>query len=81
MYAPSYQLQKEKDTYLPLRLEDLCNNSSVIFYHQDLATTCQTFSGVLNCMYLHMYTQSPIIRNGPIRLGVEFWGRSDLRNA
>ena len=35
------------------------------------------------------YTQSPIIRNGPIRLGVEFWGkfkkraldRSDLRNA
>ena len=35
------------------------------------------------------YTQSPIIRNGPIRLGVEFWGkfkkralgRSNLRNA
>jgi len=21
------------------------------------------------------YTQSPIIRNGPIRLGVEFWGK------
>ena len=36
-----------------------------------------------------IYTQSPIIRNGPIRLGVEFWekfkkralGRSNLRNA
>ena len=36
-----------------------------------------------------MYTQSPIIRNGPIRLGVEFLGkfkkralgRSNLRNA
>ena len=35
------------------------------------------------------YTQSPIIRNGPIRLGAEFWGkfkkqalsRSNLRNA
>jgi len=35
------------------------------------------------------YTQSPIIRNGPIRLGIEFWGkfkkralgRSNLRNA
>ena len=35
------------------------------------------------------YTQSPIIRNGPIRLSVEFWGkfkkralgRSNLRNA
>jgi hypothetical protein len=35
------------------------------------------------------YMQSPIIRNGPIRLGVEFWGkfkkralgRSNLRNA
>ena len=34
-------------------------------------------------------TQSPIVRNGPIRLGVEFWGkfkkpalgRSNLRNA
>ena len=35
-----------------------------------------------------VYTQSPIIRNSPIRLGVEFWGkfkkralgRSNLRN-
>ena len=35
------------------------------------------------------YTQSPIIRNGPIRLSAEFWGkfkkralgRSNLRNA
>ena len=37
----------------------------------------------------HTYMQSPIIRNGPIRLGIEFWGkfkkralgRSNLRNA
>ena len=28
------------------------------------------------------YTQSPIIRNGPIRLSVEFWGKwKNLRNA
>ena len=43
-------------------------------------------------VYYHhqiLYTQSPIIRNGPIRLSVEFWGkfkkralgRSNLRNA
>ena len=44
--------------------------------------------GIMNFGLIY-YTQSPIIRNGPIRLGVEFWGkfkkralgRSDLRNA
>ena len=35
---------------------------------------------VFGFMYLVLvdamaYTQSPIIRNGPIRLGVEFWGK------
>ena len=25
------------------------------------------------------YTQSPIIRNGPIRLGIEFWGKFKTR--
>ena len=25
------------------------------------------------------YTQSPIIRNGPIRLGIEFWGKFKKR--
>ena len=45
----------------------------------------------LECMDFvkFIYTQSPIIRNGPIRLGIEFWGkfkkralgRSNLRNA
>ncbi len=41
-----------------------------------------------DCVYIKVYTQSPIIRNGPIRLSAEFWGkfkkralgRSNLRN-
>ena len=31
------------------------------------------------CLIAKTYTQSPIIRTGPIRLGAEFWGKFKTR--
>ena len=69
----------------------------VILQHFDRKTTAAERIGlrwyvvILSCLVSiwRDYTQSPIIRNGPIRLGIEFWGkfkkralgRPDLRNA